>query len=111
MDFTRGASRNGGKIPVLRHFRATVREGAEKGPFRRYRFAVANPSATAGHNQRGLTPPASPPCANLPAYGRGLPAASTVHARGHTCRRNAGGRASDDAIRSLVISHKLLGTR
>src|SRR5580704_4249118 len=25
MDFTRGASRNGGKIPVLRHFRATVR--------------------------------------------------------------------------------------
>jgi hypothetical protein len=29
-----------------------------------------------------LTPPASAPCANLPAYGRGLPAASTVHARG-----------------------------
>ena len=25
--------------------------------------------------------------------------------------QNAGGRASDDAIRSLVISHKLLGTR
>jgi carbonic anhydrase len=25
--------------------------------------------------------------------------------------RNVGGRASDDAIRSLVISHKLLGTR
>lgn len=25
--------------------------------------------------------------------------------------RNAGGRASDDAIRSLVISHRLLGTR
>ncbi len=25
--------------------------------------------------------------------------------------RNAGGRASDDAIRSLVLSHKLLGTR
>lgn len=25
--------------------------------------------------------------------------------------RNAGGRASDDALRSLVISHKLLGTR
>src|SRR5512135_1844189 len=25
--------------------------------------------------------------------------------------RNAGGRASDDAIRSIVISHKLLGTR
>jgi carbonic anhydrase len=25
--------------------------------------------------------------------------------------RNAGGRASDDAIRSFVISHKLLGTR
>jgi len=25
--------------------------------------------------------------------------------------RNAGGRASEDAIRSLVISHKLLGTR
>ena len=24
--------------------------------------------------------------------------------------RNAGGRASEDAIRSLVISHKLLGT-
>ena len=24
--------------------------------------------------------------------------------------RNAGGRASDDAIRSLVVSHKLLGT-
>ncbi|HZY04132.1 MAG TPA: carbonic anhydrase, partial [Anaeromyxobacteraceae bacterium] len=24
--------------------------------------------------------------------------------------RNAGGRASDDAVRSLVISHKLLGT-
>ena len=28
-----------------------------------------------------------------------------------TSIRNAGGRASDDAIRSLVISHKLLGTR
>src|SRR5881296_3003391 len=25
--------------------------------------------------------------------------------------RNAGGRASDDAIRSLIISYKLLGTR
>jgi carbonic anhydrase len=25
--------------------------------------------------------------------------------------RNAGGRATDDAVRSLVISHKLLGTR
>jgi carbonic anhydrase len=25
--------------------------------------------------------------------------------------RNAGGRASDDAIRSLIISSKLLGTR
>ena len=25
--------------------------------------------------------------------------------------RNAGGRASDDAIRSLVISYRLLGTR
>ena len=25
--------------------------------------------------------------------------------------RNAGGRASDDAIRSLVISYKLLGTQ
>lgn len=25
--------------------------------------------------------------------------------------RNAGGRATDDAIRSLVISYKLLGTR
>ena len=25
--------------------------------------------------------------------------------------RNAGGRATDDAIRSLIISHKLLGTR
>src|SRR5205809_5601075 len=25
--------------------------------------------------------------------------------------RNAGGRASDDAIRSLIISHKLLGTQ
>jgi len=25
--------------------------------------------------------------------------------------RNVGGRASDDAIRSLVISYKLLGTR
>jgi len=25
--------------------------------------------------------------------------------------RNAGGRASDDALRSLIISHKLLGTR
>jgi carbonic anhydrase len=25
--------------------------------------------------------------------------------------RNAGGRASDDAVRSLVISHKLLGTK
>ncbi|MBI2299182.1 MAG: carbonic anhydrase [Armatimonadetes bacterium] len=27
------------------------------------------------------------------------------------CIRNAGGRASDDAIRSLVISHHLLGTQ
>jgi carbonic anhydrase len=25
--------------------------------------------------------------------------------------RNAGGRASDDAVRSLIISHKLLGTK
>jgi carbonic anhydrase len=25
--------------------------------------------------------------------------------------RNAGGRASEDAIRSFVISHKLLGTK
>jgi carbonic anhydrase len=29
----------------------------------------------------------------------------------HTSIRNAGGRASDDAIRSLIISYKLLGTR
>ncbi len=36
----------------------------------------------------------------MPASERGTP---------HVIR-NAGGRASDDAIRSLVISHKLLGT-
>jgi carbonic anhydrase len=28
----------------------------------------------------------------------------------HVIRNNAGGRASDDAIRSLIISYKLLGT-
>jgi carbonic anhydrase len=39
-----------------------------------------------------------------------LHAASATHCATHVIR-NAGGRASDDAIRSLVISYKLLGTK
>lgn len=34
-----------------------------------------------------------------------------LDAEGAYVIRNAGGRASDDAIRSLIISHKLLGTK
>jgi carbonic anhydrase len=55
-----------------------------------------------------------PPAAaspSSPAWTRGDPAKFAGLAEGDAhVIRNAGGRASDDAIRSLVISHKLLGT-
>jgi len=44
------------------------------------------------------------------AGGRPLAGRVAVEGDAHVIR-NAGGRASDDAIRSLVISYKLLGTR
>jgi carbonic anhydrase len=55
-----------------------------------------------------------PPAAaspSSPAWTRGDPAKFAGLAEGDAhVIRNAGGRASEDAIRSLVISHKLLGT-
>jgi len=75
---------------------------------------AANRSYAAGFGAKGLLPP--PPgrhfailtCMDArldPAKYAGL-AEGDAHVI-----RNAGGRASDDAIRSLIISYKLLGTR
>lgn len=73
---------------------------------------AANQSYAAGFDKGGL---AMPPA-------RGFAILTCMDARLHVSKyaglsegdahviRNAGGRASDDAIRSLVISHKLLGT-
>ena len=74
--------------------------------------ANANYSATFG-NKRSLALPPARHFAILTCMDARLdPAkfAGLTEGDAHIIR-NAGGRASDDAIRSLVISYKLLGTR
>jgi len=74
--------------------------------------ANANYSATFG-NKRNLALPPARHFAILTCMDARLdPAkfAGLTEGDAHVIR-NAGGRASDDAIRSLVISYKLLGTR
>jgi carbonic anhydrase len=74
--------------------------------------ANANYSATFG-NKRNLALPPARHFAILTCMDARLdPAkfAGLTEGDAHIIR-NAGGRASDDAIRSLVISYKLLGTR
>jgi carbonic anhydrase len=75
---------------------------------------AANATYAAGFGPRGrLTMPPARRLAILTCMDARLdPArlAGLVEGDAHVIR-NAGGRASDDAIRSLVISHKLLGTR
>ena len=74
--------------------------------------ANANYSATFG-NKRNLALPPARHFAILTCMDARLdPAKFAGLAEGDAhIIRNAGGRASDDAIRSLVISYKLLGTR
>src|SRR3982750_4519609 len=69
-------------------------------------------AATFGEKARLALPPA-PSFAILPCMdARPDPAKCAGLSEGDAhVIRNAGGRASDDAIRSLVISYKLLGTR
>jgi carbonic anhydrase len=74
----------------------------------------ANASYTANFGEKGkLTLPPSRRFAILTCMDARLdPAKFAGLAEGDAhVIRNAGGRASDDAIRSLVISYKLLGTR
>jgi len=74
----------------------------------------ANASYAAGFGERGkLTIPPARRFAILTCMDARLdPAKYAGLAEGDAhVIRNAGGRASDDAIRSLVISYKLLGTR
>jgi carbonic anhydrase len=76
-------------------------------------FLRANERFVEGFNQGGLPMPPARQAAVLvcmdariheaPALGLALGDAHVI--------RNAGGRASDDAIRSLIISSRLLGTR
>jgi carbonic anhydrase len=73
----------------------------------------ANQSYSAGFGDRGnLAMPPARRFAILTCMDARLdPATFAVLAEGDAhVIRNAGGRASDDAIRSLIISHKLLGT-
>ncbi|MGH6949672.1 MAG: beta-class carbonic anhydrase [Vitreimonas sp.] len=75
---------------------------------------AANEAYAAGFGDRaGLMLPPSRGCAILTCMDARLdPAKFAGLAEGDAhVIRNAGGRASDDAIRSLVISHKLLGTK
>src|SRR4029078_5700264 len=68
--------------------------------------------ATAFGEKSNLPLPPSRRCAVLPCMDARIdPAKALGLAEGDAhVIRNAGGRASDDAVRSLVISHKLLGT-
>lgn len=72
----------------------------------------ANAAYAAGFTKGGLAlPPAKRAAMLVCMDARIVPAAAFGLAEGDVhVIRNAGGRASDDAIRSLVISHKLLGT-
>lgn len=77
------------------------------------RILEANESYARAFGTKGeLTIPPSRQMAILTCMDARLdPAAFAGLAEGEAhVIRNAGGRASDDAIRSLVISHKLLGT-
>lgn len=77
------------------------------------RILEANESYARAFGTKGeLTIPPSRQMAILTCMDARLdPAALAGLAEGEAhVIRNAGGRASDDAIRSLVISHKLLGT-
>ena len=73
----------------------------------------ANAAYAAGFGDKGALalPPAKKAAFLVCMDARIDPAAAFGLAEGDVhVIRNAGGRASDDAIRSLVISHKLLGT-
>jgi carbonic anhydrase len=73
----------------------------------------ANAAYAAGFGDKGALalPPAKKAAFLVCMDARIEPAAAFGLAEGDVhVIRNAGGRASDDAIRSLVISHKLLGT-
>ena len=73
---------------------------------------TANESYAAGFGKGGLPMPPARRFAVLTCMDARIdPAKLAGLAEGDAhVIRNAGGRASDDAIRSLVISHKLLGT-
>lgn len=74
----------------------------------------ANADYSAGYGERGDLPlaPARKMAILACMDSRMLPSKfAGLHEGDAHIIRNAGGRASDDAIRSLVISHKLLGTQ
>jgi len=74
--------------------------------------ANANYSANFGEKGKLALPPARPNPNHTCMDARLDPAKFAGLSEGDApVIRNAGGRASDDAIRSLVISYKLLGTR
>jgi carbonic anhydrase len=75
---------------------------------------AANARYAAGFGRKGALP--TPPARRLAILtcmdARLVPSSFAGLSEGDAhVIRNAGGRASDDAIRSLVISYKLLGTR
>jgi carbonic anhydrase len=76
-------------------------------------FLAANETYAAGFAKGGLPlPPARQVAILVCMDARIDPAKALGLAEGDAhVIRNAGGRASDDALRSLAISHELLGTR
>ncbi len=76
-------------------------------------FLAANQRYAAGFDKGGLPlPPARQVAVLVCMDARIDPAKALGLAEGDAhVVRNAGGRASDDALRSLAISHELLGTR
>ena len=99
-----GKAQAGGVISSVRNIMSTIKE----------QVIAANAAYAAEFGDKGNLP--MPP-------GRGFAILTCMDARLDPAKyaglaegdahiiRNAGGRASDDAIRSLVISYKLLGTR
>lgn len=83
-------------------------------PARAAAFLVRWPCSSRKLHESALLTPSPAPNRNLQVCmdARINPAAAFGLKEGDAhVIRNAGGRASDDAVRSLIISHKLLGTK
>ena len=74
---------------------------------------ISGEQAIGTHDRSGLTLPSAHRAAILTCMDARIESAKLVGSRGRDAHviRNAGGRATEDAIRSLVLSYQLFGAR